>query len=254
MSPSPRHVPQSPPVVARVLCNLKVIQMKHQMLVTLLFCGFIAAPAFAEDATLTVTGTGEMAVVPDMARISLGVVQEAATAAEAVRAMSADMEKVMAHLNTAGIAPEDIQTSGLRIDMRQDYNQATGASKITGYLATTDVTVEVKALETLGSVLDGVVQDGANQMNGLTFDLQDRKPVLDDARRAAVADAREKASLFAEAADVTLGRIIHLTENGAGGSPQPMMRMAMDSAESIPVAAGQITITANVTIDYALTE
>lgn len=228
--------------------------MKHHLLAALMLLGPLAAPAMAQDATLTVTGTGEVAVAPDMARISLGVIQEAETAAEAVRAMSADMEKVLASLAAAGIAPQDIKTSGLRIDLRQDYNQGTGVTHIIGYLAATDVMVQVKALDTLGQVLDSVVQDGANQMNGLTFDLQDRKPVLDDARRAAVADARDKAALFADAAGVTLGRIVRLTESGGVSVPQPMFRMAMDSAESVPVAAGQITISADVTVDYALTE
>ena len=213
------------------------------------------APAMTRASTLTVTGTGEVAVAPDMARISLGVLAQAPTAAEAVRAMSADMEKVLASLAAAGVAADDIQTSGLRVDVQQTYDEPTRTSRVTGYTAVTDVQVNVLDLATLGETLDAAVQDGANQMNGLTFDLQDRKPVLDEARRAAVADARDKAALFAGAAGVTLGPITALTEGGMGGGmPQPMMRMAMDAAESVPVAAGQITITADVTVTYGLGE
>ena len=212
-------------------------------------------PAALQEASLTVTGTGEVAVAPDMARISLGVLAQAPTAAEAVRAMSADMEKVLASLTAAGVSQDDIQTSGLRVDVQQTYDEATQSSRVTGYTAVTDVQVRVLDLTTLGQTLDAVVQDGANQMNGLTFDLQDRKPVLDEARRAAVADAADKAGLYAGAAGVTLGPIRTLTEGGTGGGmPQPMMRMAMDAAESVPVATGQITITADVTVTYGLTE
>ena len=213
------------------------------------------APAAAEAATLTVTGTGEVSAAPDMARISLGVLAQAPTAAEAVRAMSADMETVMASLAAAGVAQEDIQTSNLRVDVQQTYDEATQAARVTGYMAVTDVQVRVLDLATLGQTLDAVVQEGANQMNGLTFDLQDRKPALDAARRAAVADALDKAELYAGAAGVALGPIKALTEGTAGGGmPQPMMRMAMDAAESVPVAAGQITISADVTVTYGLGE
>ena len=212
-------------------------------------------PAQTRDATLTVTGTGEVAAAPDMARIALGVMAQAPTAAEAVRAMSADMEKVLASLTAAGVAQDDIQTSNLRVDVQQTYDEATQSSRVTGYVAVTDVQVRVLDLASLGQTLDAVVQEGANQMNGLTFDLQDRKPVLDEARRAAVADALDKAGLYAGAAGVTLGPIKALTEGGMGGGmPQPMMRMAMDAAESVPVAAGQITISADVTVTWGLGE
>ncbi|MBU2360721.1 MAG: SIMPL domain-containing protein [Alphaproteobacteria bacterium] len=232
--------------------------MRPQFSAALLLCALaapVAAQDAATDAALTVSGTGEVAVAPDMARISLGVLAQADTAADAVRAMSADMEKVIASLTAAGISAEDVQTSGLRVDVQQTYDEATQSSRVTGYTAVTDVNVNVMDLSTLGQTLDAVVQEGANQMNGLTFDLKDRKPALDEARRAAVADAMDKAQLYAQAAAVTLGPITMLTEGGnTGGAPQPMMRMAMDSAEKVPVAAGQITINADVTITYGLTD
>jgi uncharacterized protein YggE len=232
--------------------------MRPQIPAALLLCA-LAAPVAAQDtgtdAALTVSGTGEVAVAPDMARISLGVLAQAETAADAVRAMSADMEKVLASLTAAGIDAKDVQTGALRVDVQQTYDEATQSARVTGYTAVTDVNVNVMDLATLGQTLDAVVQDGANQMNGLSFDLKDRKPALDEARRAAVADAMDKAQLYAQAAAVTLGPITMLTEGGnIGTPPQPLMRMAMDSAEKVPVAAGQITIDANVTITYGLAD
>ncbi|SEN20802.1 hypothetical protein SAMN04488003_11135 [Loktanella fryxellensis] len=211
----------------------------------------VPASAPVRDATLTVVGTGEVRVAPDMATIAIGVARQADTAADAVRSMSADMDAVLTALATAGIATDDIQTSSLRVEPQMRYNEPTQSSNVTGYLAVTDVMVRVMDLTALGQSLDAVVQDGANQMNGITFDLADRKPALDEARRAAVADAAGKATLFAEAAGLSLGPVQSLTEGAAsGGMPQPMMRMAMDSAEAVPVAAGQITIAADVTMIY----
>jgi uncharacterized protein YggE len=220
-----------------------------------LLLGLSALPVAAQDTGLTVTGTGQVVASPDMARLSLGVLAQARTAAQAVRDMSADMEKVMASLTAAGVAQEDIQTSGLRVDVQQSYDEATQSSRITGYIAATDVSIQVLDLSKLGQTLDAVVQEGANQMNGLRFDLQDREPALNDARRAAVADALAKAALYAQAAGMALGPVQSLTEGVASsGTPQPMMRMAMDSTENVPVAAGQITISADVTVTWAFGE
>jgi hypothetical protein len=220
-----------------------------------LLLGLSALPAAAQDTGLTVTGTGQVVASPDMARLSLGVLAQARTAAQAVRDMSADMEKVMASLTAAGVAQEDIQTSGLRVDVQQSYDEATQSSRITGYIAATDVSIQVLDLSKLGQTLDAVVQEGANQMNGLRFDLQDREPALNDARRAAVADALAKAALYAQAAGMALGPVQSLTEGVASsGTPQPMMRIAMDSTENVPVAAGQITISADVTVTWAFGE
>ena len=220
-----------------------------------LLLGLSALPAAAQDNGLTVTGTGQVVASPDMARLSLGVLAQARTAAQAVGDMSADMEKVMASLTAAGVAQEDIQTSGLRVDVQQSYDEATQSSRITGYIAATDVSIQVLDLSKLGQTLDAVVQEGANQMNGLRFDLQDREPALNDARRAAVADALAKAALYAQAAGMALGPVQSLTEGVASsGTPQPMMRMAMDSTENVPVAAGQITISADVTVTWAFGE
>jgi uncharacterized protein YggE len=137
-----------------------------------LLLGLSALPAAAQDNGLTVTGTGQVVASPDMARLSLGVLAQARTAAQAVRDMSADMEKVMASLTAAGVAQEDIQTSGLRVDVQQSYDEATQSSRITGYIAATDVSIQVLDLSKLGQTLDAVVQEGANQMNGLRFDLR----------------------------------------------------------------------------------
>ncbi|MBS1303903.1 SIMPL domain-containing protein [Loktanella sp. SALINAS62] len=210
----------------------------------------LSTQASAQDARITVQGTGEVAAAPDLARINIGVTHQAETAADAMAAMSADMEQVLSTLSDAGIARTDIQTSGLRLDVIQNYDQASGTSGVTGYRASNDVSVTVNDLDRIGDVLDAVVQSGANQMNGLSFDVGDRETLLNDARRAAVADAMNKAQLYADAAAVPLGSLVSLSETNVSDGPIPMMRMAMDEASAVPVAPGQITISASVTMSW----
>ncbi|KQI67318.1 hypothetical protein AN189_16285 [Loktanella sp. 3ANDIMAR09] len=210
----------------------------------------LAGPAFAQAARITMQGTGEVSATPDLARVNLGVSHQAPTAAAALAQMSTDMTAVLASLSDAGITGADVQTSGLRLDVIQDYDRDNNISRVTGYRASTDVSVTVTALDRLGEVLDAVVQSGANQMNGLTFDVSDRQQLLDDARRAAVADAMRKAALYADAAGIALGRLVSLSEGGVSAGPAPMMRMAMEDAMSVPIAEGEVTISASVTMSW----
>ena len=202
-------------------------------------------------ARISVTGHAEVMAVPDMARISLGVTQEAATAQEAMAAMSTDMRAVLAAIEAAGIAPRDVQTGALRLEPVQSYDRDTGVATVTGYRAVTDVSVAVRVLEDLGPVLDAVVGEGATQVFGLQFDVADRETMLDEARRAAVADARAKAELYAGAAGVTLGSLIELSEMQGVAPPQPMMRMAMEDATSgPPIAPGELAVEAEITVTW----
>lgn len=223
-----------------------------RIIFTLIFVVFSGA-AFAQTPQITVTGRGEVAVAPDIARITLGVAQEAKAATEAMDLMGADMAQVLAGLTVAGVAPEDMQTSGLNLEIIRDYNSNRDNPRITGYIARSDIAVTIRDLDALGAVLDTLIEGGANQMNGLQFDVADRAPHLTAARQAAVADARAKADTFATAAGVSLGQVQTIREGGQAAPPLPMMemRMAADSGP-VPVAQGQIVIGADVIITYGL--
>ena len=202
------------------------------------FAGFAAAA----PATLTVTGEGRVAQAPDMASVSLGVTTEGKTAAEALAANSTALAAVMARLTQAGIAPGDLQTSGLSLNPNWQNDSSTGGSRISGYIASNMLTVRVRALDGLGNVLDAAVKDGANTLNGVNFGLADPSPVEAEARKRAVADAKARAAVLAEAAGVTLGPIVTITEGGGGGgasrstSPTP--------ASGVPLVALSITAAA----------
>ena len=219
----------------------------------------LGLPAFAESlpATVVVTGEGKVEIAPDMAMLSLGVMTEADTAAAALKANSDGLAGAIARLTAAGIAARDIQTSGLSLNPRYDYGTSGGAAKITGYVAANMVTVRVRDLSALGPTLDAVVADGANTLGGLGFGLQEPDTATDEARRRAVADAAHKAALYAEAAGVKLGRILSISEQGNSGGPQPMMmaeaRFARDGG-SVPVASGELTVAATVSITWEIAQ
>lgn len=216
-------------------------------------------PAFAEEVplrTITVTGDGEVTQKPDLATLSIGVRHEAQTAAEALDRMSAAMTPVMERLVAAGIAATDVQTGSLSLEPLYDYSYSSGPPKFLGFAAATSVTVTIRDLGLVGGVLDAVVEDGANTLGGIAFGLADPSAALNGARQEAVEDARARAELYAAAAGVTLGELITLTESG-GYAPQPVMydaRMEMASGAPVPIAAGEVGVTAQVTLVYRIAD
>lgn len=203
---------------------------------------------------MTVTGEGIVAAAPDMAWVSIGVSHDAPKAGDAMAQMSQAMTAVLAELAAAGIAAADLQTGQLTLEARFDYSSPDGVPKMLGYTAATMVEVRVRDLDKLGSVLDAVVDEGANRLGGIRFDLSEKDAVMADARRAAVADARARAMLFAEAAGVALGDLQTLTESGGYAAPMPMFDMRMEAAGNmpVPVAAGEVNFQAMVTMVYVI--
>ncbi|NCO87606.1 MAG: SIMPL domain-containing protein [Rhodobacterales bacterium] len=224
-----------------------------------LLAGALALPLHAEAAdqprVITVTGEASVTALPDLARISIGVSEQATSAQEALRAMSAGTAAVLARLEAAGIAATDMQTGQLSLEPQYDYSGYSGAPKMNGFVASTMIEVRVRDLALLGEVLDAVVADGANRLGGVSFDLAERRPALDAARRDAVAVARARAELFAQAAGVELGALMSLSENGGYSAPLPMFaRGEMMDAASVPVAAGEVALQASVTLVYAIAD
>jgi len=206
------------------------------------------------DGRLTVTGEGRVDSAPDMATMTLGVTAEAKTAGEALAQTSTATAQVLSRLTDAGIAARDMQTRDLSLSPIWDNRSSSSGTgpEIRGYQASNSVIVRIRALDSLGSILDDVVSNGANNFNGLTFGLRNPVPALDEARRAAVADAMRKAALFADAAGLALAEVLELREAGHG-APQPEMmgRMAMMS-DAVPIAQGEVAIRAQVTMVFAL--
>lgn len=202
---------------------------------------------------ISVSGLGEVKSPPDMATISTGVVSEAASAKDALAKNNVAMAAVIAALKNAGVNEEDIQTSGFSVNPKYPPYQQGVVQRIVGYTVSNTVTASVKNLKNLGPILDTLVQSGSNSINGISFDIDDPKKALNEARTKAVADARAKAELYANAAGVSLGHVVQISESSAVTPPMPMMvRAQAADAASVPIAAGQQTVSATVSIVYEI--
>jgi uncharacterized protein YggE len=220
--------------------------------VALAALGPVGGAAAQEVTRLTVEGRGEIARMPDMALVSVGVVERAETAADALAAMSEATEAVLAQIETRGIEPRDVRTGTLTL--RPDWGRGEDEPEIVGFVARTDLELRVRRLDGLGALLDALVQGGgANRLDGLRFALAEPRAAEDAARRAAWADAMAKAALYAEAGGLAVGRVVSATELG-GGMPPPRL-MGMDramAAESVPVAEGEVTVSVGLEIEVEL--
>ncbi|MFN4157496.1 MAG: SIMPL domain-containing protein [Gemmobacter sp.] len=209
-------------------------------------------PPLAALPQITVTGEGRVDAAPDLAMVTVGVTTHAATASEALDANSVALATVLANLRAAGIAERDLQTSGFSLNPVWSNYASDRAPRIEGFQAANILTARVRALDGLGKVLDAAVKDGANTLNGLTFGVDDPAPLMDAARQRAVADARRRAELLAGAAGVKLGRVLTITEGGQA-APGPMYRMeAAMVGDAVPVAQGEVTLGASVTVVWEL--
>lgn len=212
----------------------------------------LSGQAWAQS-LITVTGEATIEATPDMATVSLGVTTDGATAAEAMAANTKALQAVIDRLKAAGIEDRDLQTSNLTLNPNWVGYDSGSTPKIAGYVASNMLNVRVRALNSLGTVLDASIADGANTLNGITFDLSAPRPAQDEARKAAVEDAKARATLLVEAAGASLGKIVSITENAGYGSGMPMFR-AEASAAPVPVASGQIGLTSSVTISFEIAE
>lgn len=223
-----------------------------------------AMPAIAPGHTLlTVNGQGSSTRTPDIATYSAGVTTPGSTASEALGANSTRMTQVIAALKRAGVADKDVQTSNLNLNpvYAKPQRQPDGSyqeeepRRIVGYEATNTVTVRQRKLGDTGKVIDALVTAGANQVNGPSFALAEPEAAQNEARVAAVSDARARAALYAGAAGLKVARIVSINEGG-GYSVQPVMfaKRAMDAAPAPapPVAAGELETSAAITVQFEL--
>jgi uncharacterized protein YggE len=232
---------------------------------TLALCAPPLAPAAAQSqpntiilngTRLDVVTTGEVSRVPDIARISSGVVTVAPTATAALAQNATQMASVRAALKRAGIADRDIQTSS--INLHPDYrHDAQGSNpQIVGYRASNEVTVKFRDIANTGKILDALVAQGANQINGPTLAIDKPEAALDEARTQALANARRRADLYARALGKRVGRILSISEAGANYAPPVvMMRQAARGsavADSTSVDPGEQTVAVSLSVSFEL--
>jgi hypothetical protein len=195
-------------------------------------------------------GSGKVTVVPDVARVYLGVTLTKATVKEARAAAATAMTDILAAIKGLGIADADIQTTGLNLSARYADGSST---KIVGYIISEQVQVTVRDLDKAGDVIDVATARGATDVNGISFEIADPAKALDNARAAAVIAARASATAMAAAAHVTLGAVLSISDASA---PSPIYYGAAAAAPmadvKTPVQPGTQDVSASVTVVFEL--
>ena len=179
---------------------------------------------------LDIAATGEVTRVPDLAVISTGVVTRATGATAAIRANAARMERVRAALKSAGIADRDIQTSSINLNPEYSYQQ-NKPPVLTGYTASNQVSVRFRDIGETGKILDALVAEGANQINGPSLTIEKPEAAMDEARLKAIANGRARADLYARGLGMRVVRLLSVSESGGYGGRPPMPMVAMAAAE-----------------------
>lgn len=208
---------------------------------------------FAERRSITVTGEGEASGAPDQAEVSAGVQILADTVIEATRENQSIIEKIMEALDEQGIPPEKIQTSNYSIWAEQDY-QEPRQNRISGYRVSNVVNVKIDDIDKIGDVLAAVTNAGANSIHGIQFGVKDTKALEQQAREAAMADARARAEALARLAGVELGEVLSISTSYSGGPPRPMMSRSYDMAEAAApsISPGQQSLSVQIHATFAI--
>ncbi|KAF1710363.1 hypothetical protein CSC70_06670 [Pseudoxanthomonas kalamensis DSM 18571] len=210
----------------------------------------------ATDGTLlNVSSQAEASRIPDVATVSAGVVTRAADGNTAMRQNAEQMAGVMDAIKAAGIAEKDIQTSGIQLSPQYRYSE-NRTPTITGYQATNTVGLKVRDIARLGKVLDALSAQGANQIYGPGFEIDDPEPVYDEARLAALKNAQARAETYAKALGLRVRRIVSISEGGGSFRPVPVrMAAAAPRAKAemdTPVSPGETTLSVSLDVTFEL--
>jgi uncharacterized protein YggE len=239
--------------------------MKYAFIGALMLASAAAmpAPAAAQQASITQTiagtrldinATGEVSRVPDVAIISAGVISRSATASGAMQDAAVRMERVIAALKRAGIADRDIQTSSVNLNPEYKYveNQP---PQLVGYNASNSVTIRFRDIRNSGKILDALVSQGANQINGPNLTIDKPEASLDEARAKAVANARARADLYARALGLKVVRVVSVSESGGNypvPPPMPMYARAEAASAKTPIEPGEQKLQVNLSVTFEL--
>ena len=209
-------------------------------------------PIDPEAGSIVVTGTGRVAVAPDIAELRLGVSVSRPTVDAARSEAAALMAAILAAVEEASVPRRDVRTSLLSVQPRYDYRDGKPPT-LTGYELANAVEVTVRDLSRLGDVIDATLAAGATSMDGLSFRVADPGPAEREARLLAMAEARARADVLAGAADLAIVGVAGVVEGALAGAPRPFAkaeRMMMAADAATPVEAGAHEVAVTVTVTY----
>jgi len=213
-----------------------------------------AVPVAVADGTLLdVVAEGQVNRVPDVATIRAGVVTQAPTAAAALSANAAQIARVLAAVKRAGVADRDVQTATIALNPQYRYGE-NQPPVITGYQASNSVSVKFRDIARSGGILDALVKEGANQIDGPNLSIDRIEAAQDEARVDAVKRARARADLYARALGMRVERMVSLSEgDGAMPGPMPVMMVRAQAAkDSTQVVPGEQQVGVTVRVRFLL--
>jgi uncharacterized protein YggE len=207
----------------------------------------------SEGTLLDVVAEGEATRVPDIATIRAGVVTQAPTAAAALSANATQMKSVLAALKAAGVAERDVQTATISLNPQYRYAE-NQPPVITGYQASNNVSVKFRDIAKSGNILDALVKQGANQIDGPNLSIDQIEAAQDEARTDAVKRARARADLYAKALGMRVDRLVSLSEalDGGGPGPVPMMMARAEAKDSTQVVPGEQRVGVTIRVRFLL--
>jgi uncharacterized protein YggE len=222
------------------------------------------APAPAQQASITQTiagtrldinATGEVTRIPDVAIITAGVVTRSTSANGALQEAADRMQKVLNALKQRGVADRDIQTSSVNLSPEYRYPE-NQAPQLTGYTASNQLTIRFHDIRNSGKILDALVSEGANQINGPELTIDKPEEALDQARANAVAIGRARAELYAKSLGLRVVRIVSLSESGGYAvpppAPPPVPMMARMEAASTKIVPGEQKVQVSLAMTFEL--
>lgn len=239
--------------------------MKYALFAALVLAGAaLPSAASAQQASITQTiagtrldinATGEVTRVPDVAIISAGVVARAATATVAMQDSADRMQKVLAALKRAGVADRDMQTSAVSLNPEYRYPE-NQTPQLVGYTASNQLTIKFRDIRSSGKILDALVSQGANQINGPNLTIDKPEAALDEARANAIAAGRARAELYAHSLGLRVVRVVAVSESGGYAPPPPAppmpMMMARGERDSTSIQPGEQKLQVNVAMTFEL--
>lgn len=237
--------------------------MKNALIAALtLGAGALTSPAAAQQATITqsiagtrldINATGEVTQVPDVAIVSAGVVAHSASASGALQDTADRMQRVLGALRRAGVADRDVQTSNVSLNPEYRYleNQS---PQLVGYMASNTVTVRFRDVHSSGKIIDALVTQGANQIDGPTLTIDKPEQALDEARGKAIAAGRARAELYARSLGLRVVRVVAVSESGGNeiARPMPLVITGSVAKAQTKIEAGEQKLQVDVAMTFEL--
>ena len=213
------------------------------------------AVASEEIRSLNASGTGMVYIVPDIARVTICVNTQNEDAATALSENTRDVNAVMQALTNLGVAENDIQTSNFYVYQQTNYNYpnmelGSESEPQTVFVVQNSLYVVVRDINALGEILAAVVDQGANTINGVSFDIEDPTAAYAEAQQKAIDDAASQAQAIADAAGVTLGEITYINVSDGYTAPTDMVMAERGGGGSVPISSGTLTIQVTASITY----